>query len=165
MSEIEIAWLAGILEGEGCFSFRGTPTITVVMTDHDIVERVAKLFNKHVHESDGAKAHHKRIFRASIYGDAAIAMMKIILPYMGVRRTAKINEIFDSRKIRSGYVRGENAPLAKMTNSEVIELRRMKLDGTLGRIKLVCNKYGISRRALEKILNYDTYREALPSID
>lgn len=29
MTDIEIAWLAGILEGEGCFTLNRTPKITL----------------------------------------------------------------------------------------------------------------------------------------
>lgn len=42
----DIYWLAGLLEGEGCFHLdriRGTPvpTIRVKMTDRDVVQKVA----------------------------------------------------------------------------------------------------------------------------
>ena len=33
----EIEWLAGLLEGEGCFSFDRRPVIQVQMTDEDVV--------------------------------------------------------------------------------------------------------------------------------
>jgi hypothetical protein len=46
LSKVDIAWLAGLLEGEGSF-MRGkrkdAPGISLAMTDRDVVERAAKL--------------------------------------------------------------------------------------------------------------------------
>lgn len=41
MDQVDIAWVAGILEGEGSFDFRGRikgyPAIRVAMADEDVV--------------------------------------------------------------------------------------------------------------------------------
>lgn len=54
-SDIEIAWMAGLLEGEGCFTAEGGqrarfryPRITLGMTDRDVVERASVLFDARV---------------------------------------------------------------------------------------------------------------------
>ncbi len=37
MTDLDIAWLAGLLEGEGSFWFNGSPRVKVAMTDQDIM--------------------------------------------------------------------------------------------------------------------------------
>lgn len=59
MTEIEVAWLAGLLEGEGSFGLDTralhkykvstappAPYIKISMVDKDVIERVAVLVNK-----------------------------------------------------------------------------------------------------------------------
>jgi len=44
MPREDAAWLAGLLDGEGCFDApRGNPRVRLKMTDFDIVFRVAAL--------------------------------------------------------------------------------------------------------------------------
>ncbi len=88
----EIAWLAGILEGEGCFQYRKTPVIKVKMTDLDTIERVSILLEcKSIH-------HEKRIlgckqaYVATVSGYKAAQWMMTVLPIMGLRRSDKIIE-------------------------------------------------------------------------
>ena len=165
MTNIEIAWLAGIIEGEGCLSSRRTPTVTVVMTDFDVVEKIANLFGKHVHSAPGAKAHHKEIYRASVYGDEAIKIMEAILPHMGDRRSSKINEIFELRKLKKVFVRADQARASKVKNSDVVSIRKLAKEGMLGKKKDAAKKYGITRSTLHRILNNKTYLYAVEPID
>jgi hypothetical protein len=46
INEEQAAWLAGFLEGEGCFSFQNNgknPTISASSTDRDVIEKVASM--------------------------------------------------------------------------------------------------------------------------
>lgn len=45
MRTVDIAWAAGLFEGEGCISHsrHGTPTVSLCMTDEDVVKRFAKV--------------------------------------------------------------------------------------------------------------------------
>lgn len=90
-----LAWLAGLLEGEGCFSNNGrSPTIYLKMTDRDIVERVAHLVGgNRVGEHRSTNPKHKDIFYTQITGPSARSIMRQILPYMGARRTEKIVQV------------------------------------------------------------------------
>lgn len=38
---LDLQWLAGLLEGEGCFQYNGkpTPSIVVQMTDKDVINK------------------------------------------------------------------------------------------------------------------------------
>jgi hypothetical protein len=49
MTESDLAWLAGLLEGEGCFHFTRTAYVVISMTDEDIIERAASLMNSKWH--------------------------------------------------------------------------------------------------------------------
>lgn len=112
-SETEIAWLAGLLEGEGCFLYskeasgRGRIRVVVRMTDRDVVERAAALMGgpgtvtafdprspggKRVSEYANPETWQTLyIFRA---GSAhAERVMRMVRPYMGERRGAKIDEL------------------------------------------------------------------------
>jgi hypothetical protein len=106
------AWLAGLLEGEGYFavqkpapsSTKGTRVklrVALSMTDEDVVIRAMQImpgaaFDIHNSEncpsSANNKAPRKDQFRARWSGMAAQNLMRRILPYMGERRKAKIEE-------------------------------------------------------------------------
>jgi hypothetical protein len=103
MSEVELAWLAGLLEGEGSFLVvRGAGRvgqsvvrikITLQMTDRDIVERahrltgVGRLFDKLTKQ----KEYHKNTFIWALSAmESTYLLMKRLLPHMGERRSAQI---------------------------------------------------------------------------
>jgi len=47
LSQFDLAWLVGILEGEGSFRFTNrTQRVTVNMTDEDIIYKIADIFQK-----------------------------------------------------------------------------------------------------------------------
>jgi hypothetical protein len=90
-SDITVAWLAGILEGEGCFEYQCSPGIKLGMTDRDIVERVSLALGRN--RVRGPYQYHgnkKPVFYTEIWGSSAIAWMRRLLPLMGERRSAKI---------------------------------------------------------------------------
>lgn len=100
-----IAWLAGILEGEGYFSLSPSPTITLSMTDEDIVRKVAQIFKRPYNLNP--KAGSKMQYRVNVCGTPAIEWMFTIYSLMGERRKFKITEIINEWKkqfSRSKYV-------------------------------------------------------------
>ena len=100
-----VRWLAGLLEGEGCFNYRydrDQPRVTLEMTDRDVVQRVARMFGANVSRRRPRRTMGtgtftvgwtKESFQTAIHGDRAIDLMKIVKPFMGTRRRAKISEI------------------------------------------------------------------------
>jgi len=98
----QIIWLAGLLEGEGCFSIRKRGknacaiSIKLQMTDGDIVQRAAEIMSSRARMRSGGIRQDglpkKDVFFTDICGDRAAAIMGQILPYMGARRAAKIEE-------------------------------------------------------------------------
>jgi hypothetical protein len=105
ISQAEIAWLAGLLEGEGCFmsvpSQRHYPLIVITMTDQDIMQRVADMFEVRLWEVDPVKYQplkldgtpRKTQWKATIGGVRAAKWMRVVYPWMGERRRARIDEV------------------------------------------------------------------------
>jgi hypothetical protein len=125
MTEIEIAWLAGLLEGEGSFGLTGYaakkskvfPTISLAMTDLDIIERAGALIGgqgqarimARVGQRMGTGTVRKTTYRWRVSGNRAIEVMRLILPYMGERRTARIREILGIWEARNAVQDAKNA--------------------------------------------------------
>ena len=105
MTTAKIAWLAGLLEGEGCFYFRvrkvkgiikeyrfkKTALITVSSTDKDVIQNVSKMWNSSIYTRRNGV--NKDYYTTVVNGKQAIGWMLTIYSYLGVRRRAKIREI------------------------------------------------------------------------
>ena len=97
----DIAWLAGLLEGEGSFIVRpkNTPYISLKMNDKDIVERAANLM--------GTTINKKRNFYPTQVGidtgwcvqvydrEMMSELLPKMLPYFGERRTAQVTRLMN----------------------------------------------------------------------
>ena len=121
---VDALWLAGLLEGEGsfvCDIVRGEfkrPRIALQMTDKDIVQKVAKLLGAHCWGPYSKMAPRKDVWATAITGPRAAEWMRILHPYFGARRQAKINEILNSWTPRIPYSR-----LKKEEQQRAINLR------------------------------------------
>jgi hypothetical protein len=111
LAPVDLAWVAGLLEGEGCFSHKSgasSPrgiTVQCHMTDLDVLKRLhRKVKVGHVRGpyANGFTRRPKKGVRAvkckprwmfQVSGPAAYQLMKQLLPLMGVRRTARIREL------------------------------------------------------------------------
>jgi len=87
----EVAWLAGLLEGEGCFGYYRGPTVKLEMTDRDVIERAHPWFSGTVRSYD--RRGMQTTYTVQVYGQRAIDLMLKVRPYMGARRGAKIDAI------------------------------------------------------------------------
>jgi hypothetical protein len=101
---IALAWLAGILEGEGAFfMYRSIvnkkvyryPCISLNMTDEDVVRRVSELFGVGIYGpyQNGGALGKKPFWTTKSQGAKAVSIMRAILPLMGARRSSKIAEL------------------------------------------------------------------------
>lgn len=109
MTKVDAAWVAGILEGEGCFSLQMRDSTTgdkypsfcvkLAMTDADIVQRVHDCFGfgrlvLSRPRTDALNAKPISIWSAS--GRAEVKRVCLtVLSFMGGRRSAKIAAILD----------------------------------------------------------------------
>src|SRR6267142_4585618 len=105
----EINWVAGILEGEGCFSTNGNGSIiiTLTMTDKDVVYKAASILggngsvieiNKDNLKDSGFKRVLKLYYRYSVYGPNAKEWMEVLYPLMGERRRKRILQLLEIYK-------------------------------------------------------------------
>jgi hypothetical protein len=131
MKDTELAWLAGILEGEGSFlrpapSAPNLPLVRLSMTDRDVVERAAKLVGAAVTPwTPPGNPRHKTTFIMSVRGTRARELMLHLRPLMGRRRREQIDRalaasnwrrgdgpkitLVQARDIRDRFVAGESA--------------------------------------------------------
>jgi hypothetical protein len=107
-----VYYLAGILEGEGCFDFYRKktklasggesisiyPRIQLNMNDRDIIERIVQLTGMGrvlgpYGEKRGDNLNAKGYYAWNIAGTKAADLMRQLHPYMGIRRQGKIEQV------------------------------------------------------------------------
>jgi hypothetical protein len=158
-----VAWLAGILEGEGSFCWRGRktaygiPYIRVGMADKDIVERISDIIGGNVHPEKPRKLHYKIQYRLSISGKPAIIIMKLILPHMGERRSKKIRELIQKWEVRPGYRKGSESHFSKLTPEQVKEIRKRYADGN-ETWRSLANEFGVTKRSIGNIVSNKAWK-------
>jgi hypothetical protein len=93
----DLVWLAGYLEGEGCFrtglDSHGSRRITISVnsTDEDVLSRAAALLgNRNVYKHQPKKANWSLLYETAVSGKAAAELMIILFPLMGKRRKLQI---------------------------------------------------------------------------
>lgn len=92
----QLAWLAGLMEGEGSFA-RGSPAkprrplTSIAMTDEDIIRRVCELWGTRVWLIKARNPRHKPVYRTELVGGSAVAMMALLRPHLCARRQAQID--------------------------------------------------------------------------
>jgi DNA-binding transcriptional regulator YiaG len=148
MTENDLAWLAGLLEGEGSFlkappSSPNSPRISLEMTDKDVVERAASLMgSKAVKRINLRNPHWKQTYRVIIKGSRAVKLMRVLYPQMGARRRTQIDaalEIYIERK------KGDNT--RRLSEDQVRQIR--KLTGFT--MSALAREFGVSRFTIRSI--------------
>ena len=101
----QVLWLAGLLEGEGSFIIskrRRKPKtrsawvqqsgrISVKMNDKDVIEKVAICFGTKPNKCT-SKTTGKVMYVAYLDGAHAFYLMRLLFPHMGIRRQGQINK-------------------------------------------------------------------------
>jgi hypothetical protein len=108
VSAQDVAWLAGLLEGEGSFGIQSASPprgskVALNMTDRDIVQRAAELMDGPMYPPrrpamHGSVVGRKFTYATHIYGPKAIAVMMTVYSFMGARRKAKIRAALSAWK-------------------------------------------------------------------
>lgn len=95
---IELAWAAGLLEGEGSFTKIQNKwnRITCGSVDIDIIVKLKKVFKcgTYTYSHDTCTGKPFYVYRICKHNDAT-NVMHLILPFMGTRRSAKIMELLN----------------------------------------------------------------------
>lgn len=94
MSETDKAYLAGLIDGEGCLMLSQAqttirPKLQLIMTDQALVEWVASIWGTTVTSFAKYRAlpHHKPQFRTTLTGERAVVAIEYIEPYMRLKRS------------------------------------------------------------------------------
>ena len=116
MRIIDVAWAAGILEGEGCFvtipDKRRLHTISgrvqLEMTDLDVIERFNNIYPSTIHSSMSPSKlkrfpNGKQAWRWALGSKSKIkALCQEIYPFMSIRRKIAIDELLKTCEFRYG---------------------------------------------------------------
>lgn len=108
ISDVKAAWLAGLFEGEGCFSIakNGGTRVTIGMTDRDVVERINALIPSVIQTVDKAPSrplHWSPLYVWRISDPVKVReFIVLIRPWLGVRRTARADEVIAHLDTRLG---------------------------------------------------------------
>jgi hypothetical protein len=87
----DIAWMAGIYEGEGCIAgIKGRTIASVHQKDPEILYRIREMFGGSITEIRKGTPRYCHVWK--LYGDVARAMFQAILPYMSTRRKMQIEK-------------------------------------------------------------------------
>jgi len=106
LTETDIAWIAGLLEGEGYFGIDNrskdryevsntppSPFIKISMVDEDIIERLSQLLDKSYFSPTRKTVTGKQVYTLHIgEKEKVLFVLQKILPYMGARRGERIKE-------------------------------------------------------------------------
>ena len=103
MTELELHWLAGLLEGEGCFTVykpekNNYPVcaIQIAMTDKDVMDRVHKLIGGHYspYQATCKGKPTKTAYKIHLTNRREIAKLGAkLLPLMGERRAEALEKV------------------------------------------------------------------------
>lgn len=103
-TDVEVAWAAGLFEGEGCFGIyaRGSRPNSVnvqlrlAMTDRDAVERFAAIVNIPVNGPRTRRTNEKPLWECvTQHRGECKRIAAMLLPHLCERRAAKAQEILD----------------------------------------------------------------------
>lgn len=98
-SDVDIAWAAGLIEGEGCFTVHSKyhPYFLLDMCDLDVLEKFHKIFpesNLRGPYTDIKRPDNKPRYRIDAFGPKCIEIMNAVYPHLCNRRQAKITELY-----------------------------------------------------------------------
>lgn len=147
MIETDLAWLAGLLEGEGSFlkappSNPNCPRISLEMTDKDVVERAALLMGGKAVKRLLKSTVWKPTYRVIIKGSRAVALMRLLHSKMGERRRSQINIALEKYIER---MKGDNT--RRLSEDQVREIRQR--NGST--ISALAREFGVSRPTIRSI--------------
>jgi len=149
ISSLDIAWLAGLYEGEGSFGWAHGPRSDLLMTDRDVMERVSRLicgrrlWQKTLRPSDGRKPQ----YRIAIYGPTAVGLMMTLFSLMGRRRRGRILELIRAWKVLPGRRRGARNHNSKLTDQAVRAIRQLRSVDPIPYTRLA-PLYGVSPKTI-----------------
>lgn len=97
ISPEEVAWLAGLIEGEGSF-VATTRTLSVHMTDEDVIRRLQEVTGVgRVYATAKQKPRHKDAYKWHVKRrDHLRQLVPLLLPWLGARRRKAATALLES---------------------------------------------------------------------
>lgn len=167
MKDVDIAYCAGLIDGEGYVAVVNqkkygyvypTPMIAVQMTDFNAIEFLQLTFGQgSVCFPKTAQRHHLQTARWQANSRQAYFVAKLIEPYLLVKKQAAqaIIAHYDSAKPEDKphrYARGESHYAAKLSSEQVEEIRVAGLTRRKpGDTKKLAAKYGVAPSTVRRI--------------
>lgn len=138
----DIAWLTGLVEGEGTLLMSGRSIAVIVrMTDCDVVERAASLMSGHIYDVP-VVGHRKPVWRAQVKGPRAAGWMMTMYPWLGMRRRMQVRQTLGKwRAMR--YVR--ISPLVERS------IKEAWASGGVTKVGLA-RRFGVSRETIHRVI-------------
>lgn len=172
MTVLDIAWLAGYLEGEGCFRIHsslrdrpnalGSPSVKVDATDEDIIRRAASIMGVNRIYTRQPKMPRKKVYTVEAHGQRALDIMTALLPYMGVRRSVAIKEVIRIAALRpGGKPRGEANGQSKLSDAAVIEICQCAASGV--KQVVLARRFGVSQALISLVVRGSIWRHVIRS--
>lgn len=132
IDQCSLYWLAGILEGEGHFSLPckrrpNSPIIGIKMTDRDVIDKVASLFQTSTYIVRPNPKHPlwKQCYSTRLTGGRAANLMQEIYPLMGVRRQCQIDIALQGKRGARPVTRTRS--LSRQEESRLVSLMAEKV--------------------------------------
>lgn len=109
LNDVQIAWLAGLLEGEASFGIDArsslryknstcppAPTIQLSMVDEDVIAKVAKMLCKDYFCPNRKTVTGKQVYKISIQSRPILTyLLPLLLPHLSQRRVIQVNRQID----------------------------------------------------------------------
>ena len=92
ITAIDVAWLAGLVEGEGNIGINGRSlTIRIKMSDHDVILRAAELLGGKIYRVPVPKGHRPQ-WLTQVKGSIAAGWAMTLYPWLGIRRRQQVHD-------------------------------------------------------------------------
>lgn len=141
MSETDLAYMAGLIDGEGTIgierrgggptykSTRYTLVVAIQMSDRPAIDHVARLFQRNIFVKTASGSMRKNAYRVTWQSRLAMELLKPLVPYLILKRPQALVGIQfqeeQSADRRIGAVLSDGAVARKEFHYR--ELRRLKL--------------------------------------
>lgn len=128
LTDVEIAWIAGLLEGEGSFCLDArsakrynkstsppSPTLQIAMVDEDIIQRLAEYLNKNYSTLTRKTIKEKTVYKLNVGDRATLTYLyPRICPFLGKRRKIEVQKGIDALNAwEEWYAAGGRSEMAK----------------------------------------------------
>lgn len=92
MSKEDLAYIAGLFDGEGCISIDGELKLRVCImnTNSDIIYWVKEIFGGHTYLKPKNQAQNKDNYEWKVTGNKAVKVIRTLFPYLRIKKEEAI---------------------------------------------------------------------------